>query len=311
MRPITFILISLALVLSGVAALMARKAITQKPVEAVKMEPMTKVLVANRDIPTGSVIAKKDIRWQKWPQKAIGPNFISGGDEEKFNYFVGKIAISNIFENEVMAVYRTVDPEKTSVMAGIVSANKRAYGVPVSLQSGMTGFILPGDMVDVVLVGRVSGQKYDEDEKKEDAIAFKNFSETILTNIKVLAVDDEITSVKSSGATAVDGKAKKQKKKKKGVKSLTLEVTPEEAEILAVAMEMGELRFVLRPVVKQTKLEKSKNAFTSDIDASDLLNKMIRGKAPKKLKSSSSKKTYRNTVKIYRGGKVVTQSVGP
>lgn len=306
MKPITFILILLAFIFSGMATYMARKAIKQNQSDVVRAEMMSgaidKVLVANRNILVGEVIKSADLRWQDWPKKSISKDFISGGESEQLDYFIGRAAKSNILENEVIVKARTFDPEKTSMMSGIVAPGKRAYGVPISLQSGMTGFISPGDLVDVLLVGRFAGQ--DLKQQNQKSLVYKNFSETILTNIKVLAVDNEITNLKEKDETA---------KGKKAAKSLTLEVTPQEAEILAVAQKMGDLTFVLRALTKEENNQPlSKKDFTGDLDASNLLSVMIRGnKAQKDLNKMTTIQSNGNNIKIYRGKEVITQSMGP
>ncbi|MGD9637497.1 MAG: Flp pilus assembly protein CpaB [Alphaproteobacteria bacterium] len=299
MRPITFILILLAIVFSGAAALMARKAIKQNQDisrEKTISSSIEKVLVANRNIAAGETIKDNDIRWQDWPKKSVGSDFISGGEKDKFDYFIGRVAKTDFFENEIIIKQRTFNPEKSSVMSGMIATGKRAYGVPVSLQSGMTGFISPGDLVDVVLVGRLVGQNVEQ--QKQGALAYKNFSETILTSIKVLAVDSKMTKTKEKEETAKD-------KKKTTAKSLTLEVTPQEAEILAVAQKMGDLTFVLRPLVKEENVYQNK-AFTGDLDASNLLSAMIRGSFVKN-EIKKAPVSNNNNIKIYRGKEIITQ----
>ena len=113
----------------------------------------------------------------------------------------------------------------------------RAITVPVNAQSGVAGFVFPGDRVDMVLTQQVDGEG-----------PSLKASETILRNLRVLATDQSTVSEKDeTGSTVV-----------KEIRMVTLEVTPQIAEKVAVAQTIGTLSLSLRSLAdNQTELERA------------------------------------------------------
>ena len=103
----------------------------------------------------------------------------------------------------------------------------RAVTVSVSAQSGVAGFVFPGDRVDMVLTQTVDGN---------DGPALRT-SETIIRNVRVLATDQRTVSEDKDGNTEV-----------KVSSNVTLEVTPRIAEKIAVAQSIGQLSLSLRSI---------------------------------------------------------------
>jgi pilus assembly protein CpaB len=113
-------------------------------------------------------------------------------------------------------------------MAAILPTGMRAISTEISPETGAGGFILPNDKVDVILTKRERGA-----DRSGSAEAFN--SETILTNIRVLAIDQTVGE--KDGQKVVVGK------------TTTLELKPEQAELLARARQSGTLSLALRSLV--------------------------------------------------------------
>ena len=113
-------------------------------------------------------------------------------------------------------------------MAAILPSGMRAVSTQISPETGAGGFILPNDRVDVILTRR--------DREAEKATGSEvQTSETVLSNIRVLAIDQSVEE-KSGGQKVVVGK------------TATLEMTPSQAETLTLSRQLGSLSLALRSI---------------------------------------------------------------
>lgn len=128
----------------------------------------------------------------------------------------GKVALQPIFAGEYLRKERFADHNEGSTLAAVITPRKRAVSIRVNDVVGVAGFLLPGNHVDVVA------------SRKENRRAV---TETILTRIRVLAVDQTASTDKNEPVV---------------VRAVTLEMTPEEAEILVKGQEEGSIQLTLR-----------------------------------------------------------------
>ena len=119
-------------------------------------------------------------------------------------------------------------------MAAILPSGMRAVSTEISPETGAGGFILPNDRVDVILSRRPK-----EDDKT--ATAPQPTSETILTNVRVLAIDQTVEE--KNGQRVVVGK------------TATLEIAPRQAETLTQSRQLGTLSLALRSLLDASKAE--------------------------------------------------------
>lgn len=232
--------IVLALIPGLLAAVMAyvyvNNAAKPKPVN-VKNVP---VVAAKATIPARTKITPDMIYIKEVPEAAVHAR-----TARKAEHVVGLFTKHEILEGEPIVMDRLFGENEPVGLASSVPRDKRAVTIPVNEVVGVAGFVKPGDHVDVVLT--VSGNEETGD------IAF-----TVLEDVEVLAVAQD-TEDKNQGKAKVST-------------SVTLAVTPAEAEKLALAEEMGNLRLALRPLV--ASVSKS-----SGIVARDLL-KEVKGWSP-------------------------------
>jgi len=213
-----FVFILLALVLASAISLLTYRSLTKKPkAEKTSATQVTETLVvAAVDIARGSKIENESIRMEKFLKDSM-PN----GSFTTSEMVVGRIAKQPILASEPVLESRLVPPGTSKGgLAALVPDKKRAMAVKVDQVIGVAGFLDVDHMVDV-LVSIKSGEE-------EGGY----ISKTVLENIKIL-----------SAGSIEEGK---DKEKKKRVNVITLEVTPEEAEKLALAVTKGKILLALR-----------------------------------------------------------------
>jgi pilus assembly protein CpaB len=235
MKAARLVVLTVAVAAGGIAALLAGR--SEKPPQA-KLEPASKiatvdVLVAKNDIPMGQRITPSDVRWQEWPAAAAGGNFIRKSERPKaIENLSGTVARSPFVSGEPIREAKLVNTKGSGFMAAILPSGMRAIATQITPESGVGGFILPNDHVDVILTRR------DRDADKRQG-ADTHTSETILTNVRVLAIDQNIQE--KDGQKVVVGK------------TATLELTPPQTEILAVSQQLGTLSLALRSIADASR----------------------------------------------------------
>src|SRR5712671_6627791 len=263
MRIRTLLLLFAAVVLAGGTGLLVRSFLAQKTaeVEARPLErpaaPQKSVLVARNAIARGQILKPQDFSWQVWPEGGIDRNYIQAGTRAA-DAFAGWVARDPFVPGEPITDAKIVSPGSRGFLAAALAPGMRAVSVPVTATSGISGFVFPGDQVDILIThplatsgGRGEGVQHQA-------------SETVLHDVRVLAVDQKLDS---KGGDAIVAH------------TATLEVSPKQSEVIAVASEMGKLSLSLRslttPPGEETTADSADNAgsgtFTLDSEVSQLL----------------------------------------
>jgi pilus assembly protein CpaB len=188
------------------------------------VKPSLKVLVAKADIPAGSFLRPESLSWQDWPQDGLSESYIVEG-KAKLEDFVGSVVRSKLIAGEPITQSRVVHPGDRGFMAAVLSPGNRAVTVSVTPSSGMAGFVFPGDHVDLIL----SMALHSPDKDAET----RYVSETVLSDIRVVGMDQRISDDKDKKDISIP-------------KTATLEVTPKQAETIAVVSELGVISLSLR-----------------------------------------------------------------
>ena len=216
-------------VVSGLAAmLLIMSAGDEAPVQQATSAPeappapqfeLEGVLVAQREIPLGAVISEADVTWVEWPKQFAGPGSIRRSeDPEAIETLKGAVARVSFIHGEPIRREKIVKGGNTGFMSALLPAGSRALAVNIDSGGGTSagGFILPNDRVDLI---KTSGGEGSD-------------SETILTNIRVLAIGQNVEE--KNGERVVTGS------------NATLEVTPGQAEVITTAQRSGQITLVLR-----------------------------------------------------------------
>jgi pilus assembly protein CpaB len=232
MKPARIVVLVIAIAAGGIAALLAGR--SEPPPEAPPATPVAQletvdVLVASADIGLGRTVDAKDVRWQTWPTAAASANFIRKSDRpDAINQVAGSITRVAFSAGEPIREAKLIKGVNGGYMAAVLPAGMRAVSVEISPETGAGGFILPNDHVDIILSRR--------DKLAEKAAGVEiHTSEIILSNVRVLAIDQTVEE--KNGQRVVVGK------------TATVELSPRQAETLAVSRQMGTLSLALRSLV--------------------------------------------------------------
>ena len=227
MRAARLVVLGVAIAAGGVAAMLAGK--SHKPEAPPPPKPALEtvdVLVAKADLQRGQLIEAPQIGWQAWPKAAANANFITkAGRPNAATEFVHAIVRVPVAAGQPVYDPMVVFAKGSGFLAAVLPKGMRAIAMDVSPDSAAGGFILPEDHVDVLLT------RHDKAAEKASG-GDKIVSDTILRNIRVLAVDQAVEE-KSGQKVAV-------------AKTVTLQVAPSQAEALAQARMQGTLSLVLR-----------------------------------------------------------------
>jgi len=184
-------------------------------------EPDTaSVVVAALEIPFGRKVQAADLNTIKLPPYAVPKGSFTSVDQ-----VVGQVSSQPIYPGEVVLKNRLSEYLGGSALSAVLAPGKRAISVRVDDVVGVAGFLLPGNMVDVVSTRRNGGGR---------DVA----SRTILQEIKVLAVDQIASQDRDSPVI---------------VRAVTLEVTPSQAEQLVEATQEGRVQLTLRNPLDKKK----------------------------------------------------------
>ncbi|MFT4056392.1 MAG: Flp pilus assembly protein CpaB, partial [Novosphingobium sp.] len=184
-----------------------------------------KVLVAQRALPVGTIITADSVSFQSWPNNLVQDAYYVDGKAD-MTKLLGTVVRFPITAGQPLTQGSLVAPGDRGFLAAALGPGMRAVTISVSADTGVGGFVFPGDRIDLVLTQDVKGEG--------DSL---RTAETILRNLRVLATDQATASTVEDGKTVVQG-----------FRTVTLEVTPRIAEKVAVAQTIGTLSLSLRSI---------------------------------------------------------------
>jgi pilus assembly protein CpaB len=237
MNTARIVVLTIAVGAGGIAAYLASGS-DKKPQPAQTAQIHTvDVLVAKSDIQLGQAVTANDVAWQAWPANTASNSFIRRDQRpDATTQLTGSIARSPFIAGEPIREPKLVRANGSGFMAAILPTGMRAISTEISPETGAGGFILPNDRVDVILSKR---EKNPDRANAGDSVS----SETILSNVRVLAIDQTIEE--KNGQKVVVGK------------TATLELKPEQSETLARARQSGTLTLALRSLADANAPETS------------------------------------------------------
>jgi pilus assembly protein CpaB len=212
---------------------------------------------------------------------------------------IGAVARRRIFANEPISPDQLIHRGDRGIGAAVVSPGMRAISIGISAQSASGGFIAPGDFVDVLLSAEI--EVVDGKGKTLKGVAvempdgdslLKYSTETVLRNMRVLAIDQSLGHSEDQGPADVG-------------KTATLEVSPRDAEKLLNADQIGELTLVLRSLVVDASQDDA-DAFE---DPFNFTTDMSTSRAYSALHTTSSLYGYGGSsgVRVNRGGTITQE----
>mgnify|MGYP001236749793 CR=1 FL=1 len=225
---------TLFLIVSFVGAAIAALAVVrvlqsaESEVEAARRGPSTiPVVIATRQLDMGLTITEDDITIRHLLPEMVPAEQIY----KQADVVVGRTPRAKILPNEPIRRERLASADAGVGLNALIRKGMRAMTVQVDHESGVGGFIQPGNYVDVIVTIRPDDQRGRQ----------KWATETILSGIPVLTV-----ATTEPQEEAREGEPKRRAPARKQKPSVTLELTPEQAEKLALAVSKGDVHLVLR-----------------------------------------------------------------
>jgi pilus assembly protein CpaB len=185
------------------------------------------VLVAKSNLPSGLILAREHVEWKPWPEKGVSPNYLMEG-REKADDIVGNVVRGGIIAGEPITKGRVIAPGDRGFMAAVLRPDMRAVSIKVKPETSVAGFIRPGDHIDLMLLHAAMPPNVDP--PKEHKIV-----ETVLNDLRVIAIDQRPEDQDGSASLS---------------KTITLEVTKKQAEVVLVASQLGTLSVILRSLAR-------------------------------------------------------------
>jgi pilus assembly protein CpaB len=239
MRARTLILLFLAIVLAGGTAFLARAWLaSERSKELAVAAPMAlptpgkSVLVARAEIRRGQILRPDEMVWQTWPEGGLDKTYVLMGGPRTPESFAGWVAKNPIAGGEPISEAKIIAPGNRGFLAAVLRPGMRAISVPVTITSGISGFIFPGDQVDLLLTYVVPAT-VSQDKDKKQSYEHKA-AETVLRDIRVIAIDQRLESKAGEAVPA---------------HTATFEVSAKQTEVILLASEIGKVTLILRPLI--------------------------------------------------------------
>lgn len=188
-------------------------------------DPLPRVIAAKRDIPQGSIVnVATDLDWLAVEPSTLQETHLREG-QARIEEFQGAIVRRPLRAGEAVTAAALTRVGEGSLMSAVLEPGMRAVSIGVSATSGNAGFISPGDRVDLLVTHRVRAGAGGGN--LEGSVV----SETFIHDVRVIAVDQMLDNPDNKATLA---------------KTVTIEVTPEQAERIAVAGDLGKVSLTLR-----------------------------------------------------------------
>ena len=171
------------------------------------------------------------LAWKAWPKDSVTELMITRDKQADAlkDMAVARVRMP-IFKDEPLITKKVLQPGAGGFMSANLPKGMRAEAVAISTKTSAGGFILPNDRVDVILTKKSTNTA-------TGVVTVK--SETVVSNVKVLAVNQVFKQVSDGDPVSVE----------KG-ETATLELTPEQSEVLATVQSTGDLSLVLRSIAE-------------------------------------------------------------
>lgn len=277
-----------ALIVAITVALIVQAKLAPKSADGAAPK-MVEVLVANKQILVGDTLKAADVRWQKWPENGAFKGVIRKTPEaseiEKLDVY--KSPVRRTIEAGEPVTRQALVPDikiGNNFLSARISPGMRAVAVPVKASTMVGGFLAPGDHVDVIL--SYTPNLPNVEDEVSDAVIRRFASQTVLTNVKVLAVDQN---------------AKDEDRPAKVAKTVTLEVTQEGAQIVALADRMGDITLALRRIGEKDAPVSVPVPLTTDATTSAVVRKLN--------ELNRKNKNAGGAIRMYSGSQVINVPV--
>jgi pilus assembly protein CpaB len=199
--------------------------------------------VAVRPLPRGTLTREEDFTARSVPPERVPAGAILVSPDSKAG-LPGSLVRKFVDAGSPVTLEDILRPRDRGFLASVLAPDSRAISIKVDEESGVAGLIRPGDHVDVVLT-----QVFDKADPARRAL-----SETVLGNVRVIAIDQEIAQGGRPISVAVAGRQ---------AQTVSLELTPEQVKRVTVAKQLGTLSLAVRAAVDQWNKAEDTGAVSS------------------------------------------------
>ncbi len=221
-RTRSVVLLLLAIASGGLAAWLALGYLRQQAQPLLNVTPSaTRAVVATKDIQVGSLITENDVRVIDWPGDALPAGLISAPENVVGRAVMLPVRLNQPFLETNLAPRGVPGQTVSGGMAVLVEDGMRGLTIPVDQVVAVAGFVLPGTRVDLLFTGQGPGNE--------------PMTKAIMQNLKVLAAGQSLAVDPAGQAVQVP--------------IITFQLTPEQAETLALASGQGRIQMTLRNVI--------------------------------------------------------------
>ena len=228
--------------------------------------PLTQYLVAARPLKAGTLTRDEDFR--SAPLDSVPSGAIRDTPDDRIR-LLGSLVRKNLDTGSPVTSGNVLPRGDRGFLASVLEPGTRAISIKVNAESGVSGLIMPGDYVDVVLT---------QVAEKAD-LARRALSETLLQNVRIIAIDQEIQGGQTNKATA--GKV---------AQTVSLQLAPEQVQRIEVAKHLGTLSLAMRAAVELRDTADSRTISSCDVSPEIARQNAIAGQSA--------------AVVVYGGGKV-------
>lgn len=229
MRAIFGLVLLAGLGLAGAAVYMLQNyigayqnALAQERAKATEVVPTQPIYVATRAIAYGEQIAAEDVRLTPYPKAILPEGYF---DAETPFIVVGegpRVALRQIEEHEALMAVKVSEPGGDAGLTSQLARGQRAFAIKVDVASGVSGFLRPGDRVDIYWTGRSPGS--------DRNLPSGDVTKLIQTGVPLIAVDQQSNAEFTSNTIA---------------RTVTVAVSPQQVAALAQAQSAGRLSLSL------------------------------------------------------------------
>jgi len=252
-------------VLFGISVVVAAIAFTQMMAQRGSTTvPKEQILAATMPLPAGTLLRAQDVTWQAVremePDHIIRPNAAAAEAkpeivEETMASVYGAVLPHSLAAGEPIRRNDFVKPGDRDFLQVVLTPGSRAIAIPVSTGGASTGLLSPGDRVDVILTQNFKNEG--SQDLKNTPLTRRSVSETVVENLRVLAIDAPDAKVTGVAANPANGNFGR---------TVTLEVTPDQAEQINVATELGKLSLTLRSINNPSSATLASASPTSQVE---------------------------------------------
>ncbi len=228
------------------------------------------IYVAAQPIAIGATISQEMVAIQPWPEHLVLEGFVRSDDGT--SGVVGTVARGPFQQQEPILKSKLANPNDPNFLAGTLPKGMRVITISTNETEGLAGFVFPGDHVDVILTHEVeraklvktssttksttkTGSAVEEKTELSEKPQKEMMTETLLNNVTVLAVDQRASN---SGATDKEGRLVIPR-------SVSLMVSPTDAQRIRLAQSMGTITLSLRALVDRDSADPATVVGKSDV----------------------------------------------